>query len=69
MAVDPGLMMALSVHAHKGVYAVLSGSGVSRSAGIPTGWNVVKNLIKRSRCRPLLFNSALRYSGNGVASQ
>jgi hypothetical protein len=47
MAVDPGLMMALSVHAHKGVYAVLLGSGVSRSAGIPTGWDVVKNLIER----------------------
>jgi hypothetical protein len=47
MTVDPGLMMALSVHAHKGVYAVLLGSGVSRSAGIPTGWDVVKNLIER----------------------
>lgn len=47
MAVDLGLMMALSVHAHKGVYAVLLGSGVSRSAGVPTGWDVVKNLITR----------------------
>lgn len=39
--------MAFSLHANKGVYAVLLGSGVSRSAGIPTGWEVVKDLINK----------------------
>ena len=33
------------MHAQKGVYALLLGSGVSRSAGIPTGWEVVLDLV------------------------
>ncbi len=32
------------MHAQKGVYALLLGSGVSRSARIPTGWEVVLDL-------------------------
>src|SRR5687768_14662331 len=47
MGLDPSVAAALSMHAHKGVYAILLGSGVSRSAGIPTGWDVVKDLIRR----------------------
>jgi len=47
MIIDPALSLALSVHAHKGVYALLLASGVSRSAGIPTGWDIVKDLIRR----------------------
>jgi len=34
------------MHASPGVYALLLGSGVSRSAGIPTGWEVVEDLIR-----------------------
>jgi len=34
------------MHANPGVYAVLLGSGVSRPAGIPTGWEVVLDLIR-----------------------
>lgn len=47
MNLDPSIALALAVHAHKGVYALLLGSGISRAAGIPTGWEVVKNLIRR----------------------
>ena len=45
--IDPMLSLVLSVHSNKGVYALLIGSGVSRSAGIPTGWEVVEDLIRK----------------------
>lgn len=35
------------MQAKKGIYALLLGSGVSRSAQIPTGWNILKDLITR----------------------
>ena len=47
MDFDPSISLAVSLNAHKGVYALLLGSGVSRSAGIPTGWDVVLDLIRR----------------------
>lgn len=47
MALDPMISMAVAVQARKGVYALLLGSGVSRSSGIPTAWEVVGDLIKR----------------------
>jgi hypothetical protein len=45
--IDPLLTLAVSMHAQKGVYAVLLGSGISRSAQIPTGWEVVLDLASR----------------------
>jgi hypothetical protein len=45
--IDPILSLAVSAHAQKGVYALLLGSGVSRSAQIPTGWEVVLDLASR----------------------
>jgi len=39
--------LAFSIYSNKGVYALLIGSGVSRKSGIPTGWDVVIDLIKR----------------------
>src|SRR5215212_6474829 len=45
--IEPIVSLAFSMHANKGVYALLLGSGVSRSAGIPTGWEVLEDLIKR----------------------
>lgn len=39
--------LATSMHAQPGVYAVLLGSGVSTAAGIPTGWGVVRELVRR----------------------
>ncbi len=44
---NPILSLAFSMHTNKGVYALLLGSGVSRSAGIPTGWEVVLELIRK----------------------
>jgi hypothetical protein len=41
-------MLATGVHAKPGVYAVLLGSGVSTGAGIPTGWGVVQELVRRA---------------------
>ena len=47
MSIDPSTILAMSLSAHKGIYALLLGSGISRSAGIPTGWEVVQDLIRR----------------------
>jgi len=35
------------MYSTKGIYALLLGSGISRAAGIPTGWEVVLDLIRR----------------------
>jgi hypothetical protein len=45
--VEPIVRIALSVHSNKGAYAVLLGSGVSASAGIPTGWQIDADLISK----------------------
>ncbi len=47
MSLDARIALALAVQSHKGVYAVLLGSGVSRSASIPSGWDVVLELARR----------------------
>jgi hypothetical protein len=39
--------LAVTMQGAKGSFALLLGSGISRSAGIPTGWDVVLNLIER----------------------
>jgi hypothetical protein len=44
---DPDLALALAMRALPGGYALLLGSGVSRAAGIPTGWEVVLDLTRR----------------------
>ena len=43
--IDPLQSLAFSIHGNPGVYALLLGSGVSRSAGIPTGWEIVLDLL------------------------
>jgi hypothetical protein len=35
------------MHSHRGVYALLLGSGISRAAAIPTGWEVVIDLVRK----------------------
>jgi hypothetical protein len=45
--IDPIDSLTFSLHSNKGAYAVLLGSGVSRAARIPTGWEVVEDLIRR----------------------
>jgi len=45
--IDPILSLAFSMHSNRGVYALLLGSGISRAAGIPTGWEVTLDLIRK----------------------
>ena len=45
--ISPELSLALGIASNPGVYALLLGSGISRSAGIPTGWEVVLDLIRK----------------------
>ena len=45
--IDPIHSLAFAVQAKPGVYAVLVGSGLSRAAGIPTGWEVTLDLIRK----------------------
>jgi hypothetical protein len=45
--IDPTLSLAVSMQASKGVYALLVGSGISKSAGIPIGWDIVLDLIRK----------------------
>jgi hypothetical protein len=45
--IDPLISLSFAIHKAKGVYALLLGSGVSRAAGIPTGWEVVVDLIRQ----------------------
>lgn len=44
---DPIISLTQSIFSNKGVYALLIGSGLSRSAEIPTGWDITLDLIKR----------------------
>lgn len=39
--------ISFSIFSNKGIYALLLGSEISRNAGIPTGWDVVQDLIKK----------------------
>jgi hypothetical protein len=39
--------LALSLHHDPGVHAVLVGSGLSKAAGIPTGWEITLDLVRR----------------------
>lgn len=39
--------LAFSVHENKGVFALILGSGISRSAEIPTGWEITVDLVRR----------------------
>ena len=55
---DPIESLAFSIYHNPGVYALLLGSGTSRSAGVPTGWDVTLELISRlSAIRDLAMSS------------
>jgi hypothetical protein len=45
---DPLITLASSLQAAPGTYALLLGSGVSRAAQVPTGWEVVTTLARRA---------------------
>lgn len=48
--IDPIHSLAFSIQANRGVFAVLVGSGLSRSAKIPTGWEVTLDLTRKLAC-------------------
>jgi hypothetical protein len=41
------IKLAFTMYSSPGVYALLLGSGISRDAGIPTGWEITLDLIKK----------------------
>lgn len=45
--IDPIISVSFSVFENKGTYALLLGSGVSRAAQIPTGWEITLDLVRR----------------------
>ena len=45
--IDPVHSLAFSIQANRGVYAVLVGSGLSRAARIPTGWEITLDLLRK----------------------
>lgn len=45
--IDPVHSLAFSIQANRGVYAVLLGSGVSRAARTPTGWEITLDLVRK----------------------
>ena len=45
--IDPMVSLAFTVYSNKGAYALLLGSGISRASGIPTGWEVALDLIRK----------------------
>lgn len=47
MTLDPVIPLASAIYRSPGVYALLLGSGISRSAGVPTGWEVVTKLLEQ----------------------
>lgn len=57
--IDPIHSLAFSIQANRGIYAVLLGSGVSRAAKIPTGWEITLDLARKlakisgESCEPL----------------
>ena len=44
---DPITSLAFSMQSAKGVYALLLGSGISRAARIPTGWEITLELVRK----------------------
>jgi hypothetical protein len=47
LMIDALTSLAFSLYENKGVYALLLGSGVSRAAQIPTGWEITLDLVRR----------------------
>jgi hypothetical protein len=47
LTIDPMDALAISVAAGKGMYALLIGSGVSRGAGVKTGWDITLDLVRK----------------------
>ncbi len=39
--------LAFSIYSNKGAYALFLGAGVSKAAGLPSGWDIVTDLLKK----------------------
>jgi hypothetical protein len=68
---DPKISLATAVHAAPGVYALLVGSGISSAAGIPTGWQIVSDLVQRAAAAAGAepgsdFDAEVWWDANGV---
>ncbi|QGG55055.1 SIR2 family protein [Paenibacillus sp. B01] len=46
--IDPMISLAFTLHSKKGAYALMLGSGISRSSGIPTGWEITLQLATQA---------------------
>jgi hypothetical protein len=59
---DPLTQLAFSVFENKGVYAVLVGSGLSRAAEIPTGWEITQSRLtsREGRAQPSGLSDSLQ---------
>jgi hypothetical protein len=55
---DPVTALAFSLFENRGVYALLLGSGLSRAAQIPTGWEITLDLIRRVAALEGVFEHA-----------
>lgn len=58
-SVDPVVSLALSITAKPGSYALLLGSGLSRAASIPTGWEITLDLVKKAMASDGVEDDAL----------
>lgn len=47
MKIERLTTLAFSMYSNKGAYVLLLGSGISRSAHIPTGWEIESCLIEQ----------------------
>jgi hypothetical protein len=45
--IEPAMAAAFALQGRPGAYAALIGSGMSSGAGIPTGWQIVEDLVRR----------------------
>ena len=45
--IDPPVSLACAMHSNPGAYAALIAAGLSVGAGIPTGWQVMLDLISK----------------------
>ena len=45
--IAPMVSLAFSIHSNRGAFAFLLGSGISSASGIPTGWGIVLDLIRK----------------------
>jgi len=46
LSIEADLKLALALENNPGIYTLLLGSGISKSSRIPTGWDIVRILIR-----------------------